>query len=39
MPEPTEVEYIEQLLDDFDLQPSDRIADLIQALENEEEAE
>jgi hypothetical protein len=34
--ETTELEYVEQLLDDFDLSPDDKIADLIEALEDEE---
>ena len=34
--EVSDLEYVEQLLADFDLRPSDRIGDLIEALEQEE---
>ena len=34
--ETTELEYVEQLLDDFGLSPEDKIAELIEALEEEE---
>ena len=35
--EPTELEYLEQLLDDFDLTPNDRIRHLIDAMEDEDD--
>ena len=34
--ETTELDYVEQMLDDFGLGPNDKIADLIEALEDEE---
>jgi hypothetical protein len=37
--EPTELEYLEMLMDDFDLTETDTIADLIDALEEDEEDE
>jgi hypothetical protein len=33
--EPTEIEYLEMLMDDFDLTEKDTIGDLIDALEND----
>jgi hypothetical protein len=32
----TDLEYVEDLLTDFDLRPTDKIADLIEALEAED---
>lgn len=37
--EPTEIEYIEQLMDDLGLKGSNSLDDLIEALEEEDEAE
>jgi hypothetical protein len=33
------LEYVEQLLEDFDLSPNDRIGDLLEALEEDEAEE
>jgi len=33
----SDLEYMEELLADFDLRPTDRISDLLQALDEEEE--
>ena len=37
--ETTELEYVEQLLEDLGLQPNQTIAELIEALEEDAEAE
>jgi hypothetical protein len=33
----SDYQYVEELLTDFDLRPSDKISDLLQALDEEEE--
>jgi hypothetical protein len=38
MQEPTELEYVEQMIEDLGLGPDDTIQDMIEALEDEEAA-